>query len=67
MSLIIFACILIFVVYIVRINSGNFIKEKTYILTEIERSGSDNERKHWESMLVRLYLESIPIIGYFFS
>ncbi|MBQ7975043.1 MAG: hypothetical protein IJ300_05095 [Clostridia bacterium] len=67
MSLVIFLLVVLGVLYVVKISSGDFQKEKTYILTEIERAGSEDEKTYWKKMLRKLYLESIPVIGFILS
>ena len=49
-SLVIFLLVVLGVLYVVKISSGDFQKEKTYILTEIERAGSEDEKKYWKKM-----------------
>ncbi len=39
-----------------------FMKEREYILTELERA-YDDEYNYWERRLKRLYIRSIPLVG----
>ena len=39
-----------------------FMKEREYILTELERA-YDDEYSYWERRLRRLYIRSIPLVG----
>ena len=43
-----------------------FKKERDYIKMEMERSYKQDEYRHWQRKLKRLYLRSIPFIGRFF-
>lgn len=43
-----------------------FMKERSYIKMEIERSFSKSETEYWKKELRKLYLEQIPLLHFFF-
>ena len=56
-------CIVVFSIYIRVVIP--FLKERDYIKSEIKRSITGSDYRHWKRELKRLYLLSVPFIGRF--